>query len=71
MRLKAKVMFYCHYPDKLLAPKGGPLRRLYRQLAPARTTLPFSPPLLDRTVRPSSSPTPLTASPPLLVSLRN
>ncbi len=30
MRLKAKVMFYCHYPDKLLAPKGGLLRRLYR-----------------------------------------
>ena len=32
MRLKAKVMFYCHYPDKLLAPKGGLLRRLYRFL---------------------------------------
>jgi hypothetical protein len=31
MRLKAKVMFYCHYPDKLLAPPGGFLRRLYRQ----------------------------------------
>lgn len=30
MRMKAKVMFYCHYPDKLLAPKGGLLRRLYR-----------------------------------------
>ena len=30
MRMKAKVMFYCHYPDKLLAPQGGLMRRLYR-----------------------------------------
>jgi alpha-1,3/alpha-1,6-mannosyltransferase len=43
MRLKAKVMFYCHYPDKLLAPKGGLMRRLYRQLAPTHTNVSFPP----------------------------
>ena len=25
-----KTIFYCHYPDKLLAPKGGLVKRVYR-----------------------------------------
>ena len=27
---RARVLFYCHFPDKLLAEKGGLLKRLYR-----------------------------------------
>jgi alpha-1,3/alpha-1,6-mannosyltransferase len=27
---RAKVLFYCHFPDRLLAPSGGALYRLYR-----------------------------------------
>jgi alpha-1,3/alpha-1,6-mannosyltransferase len=59
MRLKGKVMFYCHYPDKLLAPKGGFLRRLYRQLPISIiATLPFIrnmfPPPTHATPEPSS-----------------
>ena len=26
----ARIVFYCHYPDRLLAPSGGALYRLYR-----------------------------------------
>lgn len=26
----ARIIFYCHFPDKLLAKKGGPLKTLYR-----------------------------------------
>jgi alpha-1,3/alpha-1,6-mannosyltransferase len=26
----ARILFYCHFPDKLLAKKGGPLKTLYR-----------------------------------------
>ena len=25
-----KVLFYCHYPDMLLSPPGGTLKKLYR-----------------------------------------
>lgn len=25
-----KTIFYCHYPDKLLAPKGGIIKKIYR-----------------------------------------
>lgn len=25
-----KTLFYCHYPDKLLAPRGGIIKRIYR-----------------------------------------
>jgi alpha-1,3/alpha-1,6-mannosyltransferase len=27
---KARIIFYCHFPDKLLAKKGGILKTLYR-----------------------------------------
>jgi len=29
-RRRCKVVFYCHYPDRLLAARDSPLRRLYR-----------------------------------------
>eukprot|EP00727_Mastigamoeba_balamuthi_P008886 m51a1_g462 putative alpha-1,3/1,6-mannosyltransferase (410) ;mRNA; f:171568-173460 len=28
---RSRVLFYCHFPDKLLSPRGGALRRLYRR----------------------------------------